>query len=81
MCFWFKWQEFSSLLIKDDCCCFIGQQNVYAPEEDPEMVVEFYERSEEQNDLLGITDMKTEDYVTTTSWCKIPPAPFPYTDR
>ena len=45
-------------------------QNVYAPEEDPEMTVEIYERSDEQNDLLGITDMKTEDYVTNTNWSK-----------
>ena len=52
--------------MNDNCCCFIGQ-NVYAPEEDPEMTVEFYERSDEHNDLLGITDMKTEDYVTTPS--------------
>lgn len=37
-------------------------QNVYAPEEDPEMTVEKYERSFEQNEDLGLNDMKTEGY-------------------
>ena len=37
-------------------------QNLYAPDDDPEMVVEEYERSYEENDVLGINDMKTEDY-------------------
>ncbi|KAJ7426866.1 zinc finger protein ZPR1 [Willisornis vidua] len=37
-------------------------QNVYAPEEDPELRVERYERSFEQNEDLGLNDMKTEGY-------------------
>ena len=37
-------------------------QNVYAPDEDPEMKVEEYERSFEQNDDLGLNDMKVENY-------------------
>ncbi|KAM5132387.1 zinc finger protein ZPR1 [Mantella aurantiaca] len=37
-------------------------QNVYAPEQDPEMTVEKYERSFEQNEDLGLNDMKTEGY-------------------
>lgn len=37
-------------------------QNVYAPEEDPEMCVEHYERLFEQNEELGLNDMKTEGY-------------------
>lgn len=37
-------------------------QNVYAPEEDPEMKIELYERTFEQNDELGLNDMKTENY-------------------
>lgn len=37
-------------------------QNVYAPEQDPEMSSEHYERSFAQNELLGLNDMKTEDY-------------------
>ncbi|XP_054853282.1 zinc finger protein ZPR1 [Eublepharis macularius] len=39
-------------------------QNVYAPEEDPELRVEHYERLFEQNEELGLNDMKTEGYET-----------------
>lgn len=35
---------------------------MYAPEEDPELRVERYERSFEQNEELGINDMRTEGY-------------------
>ena len=37
-------------------------QNAYAPDPDPEMTIDNYERSFEQNDDLGLNDMKTEDY-------------------
>ncbi|NWV25154.1 ZPR1 protein, partial [Origma solitaria] len=37
-------------------------QNVYAPEEDPELSVQHYERTFEQNEELGLNDMKTEGY-------------------
>ncbi|NXD30424.1 ZPR1 protein, partial [Spelaeornis formosus] len=37
-------------------------QNVYAPEEDPELCVGRYERTFEQNEELGLNDMKTEGY-------------------
>lgn len=37
-------------------------QNLYAPDEDPELSVENYERSPAQNDELGISDMRTENY-------------------
>ncbi|XP_062450633.1 zinc finger protein ZPR1 [Rhea pennata] len=37
-------------------------QNVYAPEDDPELQVERYERTFEQNEELGLNDMKTEGY-------------------
>lgn len=37
-------------------------QNVYAPEEDPELRVERYERLFEQNEELGLNDMQTEGY-------------------
>ncbi|ELU09893.1 hypothetical protein CAPTEDRAFT_178707 [Capitella teleta] len=40
-------------------------QNYYAPDDDPEMEVTEYERSEEQNDHLGINDMNTENYQST----------------
>ncbi|XP_030918253.1 zinc finger protein ZPR1 [Geospiza fortis] len=35
-------------------------QNVYAPEEDPELSVQRYERTFEQNEELGLNDMRTE---------------------
>ncbi|ODV57847.1 zinc finger-containing protein ZPR1 [Ascoidea rubescens DSM 1968] len=34
-------------------------QNVYAPDDDPNMVVEDYERTEDQNETLGLNDMQT----------------------
>ncbi|XP_056365487.1 zinc finger protein ZPR1 [Oenanthe melanoleuca] len=37
-------------------------QNVYAPEEDPELRVQRYERTFEQNEELGLNDMRTEGY-------------------
>ncbi|XP_061582940.1 zinc finger protein ZPR1 [Cololabis saira] len=37
-------------------------QNVYAPDSDPEMTVEKYTRTFEQNEDLGLNDMKTEGY-------------------
>ncbi|XP_074652401.1 zinc finger protein ZPR1-like isoform X2 [Tubulanus polymorphus] len=37
-------------------------QNYYAPEDDPEMKVEKYTRNYEQNDILGLNDMNTENY-------------------
>uniref|UniRef100_A0A8C7Q1E2 Zinc finger protein ZPR1 n=1 Tax=Oncorhynchus mykiss TaxID=8022 RepID=A0A8C7Q1E2_ONCMY len=37
-------------------------QNVYAPDPDPEMTTEKYTRTFEQNEDLGLNDMKTEGY-------------------
>ncbi|XP_072308267.1 zinc finger protein ZPR1 [Eucyclogobius newberryi] len=37
-------------------------QNVYAPEPDPEMKIEIYTRTFEENEELGLNDMKTEGY-------------------
>ncbi|XP_030077868.1 zinc finger protein ZPR1 isoform X2 [Microcaecilia unicolor] len=37
-------------------------QNVYAPEADPEMKLERYERTFEQKEELGLNDMRTEGY-------------------
>uniref|UniRef100_A0A8C6RFP1 Zinc finger protein ZPR1 n=1 Tax=Nannospalax galili TaxID=1026970 RepID=A0A8C6RFP1_NANGA len=37
-------------------------QNVYAPEDDPEMKVQRYKRTFDQNEELGLNDMKTEGY-------------------
>lgn len=35
-------------------------QNVYAPDNDPHMTIEEYDRTEEQNEDLGLNDMKTD---------------------
>uniref|UniRef100_A0A3Q3ITX4 Zinc finger ZPR1-type domain-containing protein n=1 Tax=Monopterus albus TaxID=43700 RepID=A0A3Q3ITX4_MONAL len=40
----------------------LDRENVYAPEADPEMTVEKYTRSFEQNEELGLNDMRTEGY-------------------
>lgn len=37
-------------------------QNLFAPDPDPQLHIENYERSWEQNEELGLNDMKTEDY-------------------
>ena len=49
-------------LILDDPAdnCFI--YNPFAPNDDPQITIEIYERSEEQNDELGISHMVTENY-------------------
>lgn len=40
----------------------LAPQNVYAPEQDPQLQVERYERSFAQNEDLGLNDMRTEGY-------------------
>nr|XP_003418278.1 zinc finger protein ZPR1 [Loxodonta africana] len=71
-----KLQEFSQKLdqiiegtvkahfILDDPAGNSYLQNVYAPEDDPEMKVECYKRTFDQNEDLGLNDMKTEGYET-----------------
>lgn len=54
--------EMNAHLILDDPAGNSYLQNVYAPEPDPEMTVEKYTRSFEQNEELGLNDMKTEGY-------------------
>eukprot|EP00128_Syssomonas_multiformis_P016265 Colp12_sorted_trinity150504_noHs@35326 len=49
-------------LILDDPTGNSYLQNLYAPDPDPEMTIEDYERTHEQNDALGLTDMKVENY-------------------
>ena len=48
--------------------CFI--MNPFVPEDDPNITVEVYERSEEQNEELGILDMEVdpEKYTKTGKW-------------
>lgn len=38
-------------------------QNTYAPDPDPEMKIEEYERTYDQNDDLGLNDMNTDNYL------------------
>ncbi|KAJ8780095.1 hypothetical protein J1605_011890 [Eschrichtius robustus] len=71
-----KLQEFSQKLdqvlegnmkahfVMDDPAGNSYLQNVYAPEDDPEMKVEHYKRTFDQNEELGLNDMKTEGYET-----------------
>ncbi|XP_006642368.2 zinc finger protein ZPR1 [Lepisosteus oculatus] len=54
--------EMEAHIILDDPAGNSYLQNVYAPEPDPEMKIEKYERTFEQNEELGLNDMKTEGY-------------------
>lgn len=49
-------------LVLDDPAGNSYLQNVYAPDEDPEMKVELYTRDWDQNEDLGLNDMKVEGY-------------------
>jgi len=49
-------------LVLDDPVANSYLQNIYAPDDDPNMTVEEYERSWDQNEDLGLNDMKTENY-------------------
>lgn len=49
-------------LIIDDPLSNSYLQNLYAPDPDPEMTIEDYERSWEVNEDLGLNDMKLDNY-------------------
>jgi zinc finger protein len=49
-------------VVLDDPAGNSYMQNVYAPEEDPELTIESYERSFDQNEDLGLNDMVVEGY-------------------
>jgi len=49
-------------IILDDPAGNSYLQNLFAPDNDPELEVTHYTRTHEQNDLLGLNDMKTENY-------------------
>ncbi|KAJ3914578.1 ZPR1 zinc-finger domain-containing protein [Lentinula edodes] len=49
-------------LILDDPLANSYIQNLYAPDPDPAMTVESYERTWDQNEELGLNDMKVEGY-------------------
>ncbi|KAG0268841.1 nucleolar zinc-finger protein [Linnemannia exigua] len=54
--------EIKSTLILDDPLGNSYLQNLYAPEPDPAMTIEEYKRTFEQNESLGLNDMRLEDY-------------------
>uniref|UniRef100_A0A3Q3RJI6 ZPR1 zinc finger n=1 Tax=Mastacembelus armatus TaxID=205130 RepID=A0A3Q3RJI6_9TELE len=60
-CAWSNTEIQSAGRIQEQGVCYT-LRNVYAPEPDPEMTVEKYTRSFEQNEELGLNDMKTEGY-------------------
>jgi zinc finger protein len=49
-------------LILDDPLANSYVQNLYAPDPDPNMEIETYERTWQQNEDLGLNDMKVEGY-------------------
>lgn len=49
-------------LIIDDPVSNSYLQNIYAPDADPNMTIEEYERTFEQNEELGFNDMVLEGY-------------------
>ncbi|KAI0305984.1 zf-ZPR1-domain-containing protein [Multifurca ochricompacta] len=49
-------------LILDDPLANSYVQNLYAPDPDPNMEIELYDRTWEQNEGLGLNDMKVEGY-------------------
>jgi zinc finger protein len=54
-------EKFVTVVLDDPAGnCYL--QNVCAPEPDPQLTVEHYSRSDEQNELLGINDMVLENY-------------------
>jgi len=54
--------EVEFTLILDDPAGNSFLQNIYAPEEDPNLSIEEYTRTYDQNEDLGLNDMKTENY-------------------
>nr|CAG4641721.1 EOG090X06TU [Eurycercus lamellatus] len=54
-------------IILDDPAGNSYLQNVYAPEEDPEMEIIHYERTFEHNEELGLNDMKLDNYEENES--------------
>ena len=57
-----KAAEHPFTLILDDPLANSYLQNLYAPDPDPNMTIEEYDRTWEQNEDLGLNDMKVEGY-------------------
>ncbi|KAI8614692.1 zinc finger protein ZPR1 [Chytriomyces sp. MP71] len=54
--------EMPYTLILDDPLGNSYLQNIYAPDPDPDMTIEVYERTFDQNEELGLNDLVLEDY-------------------
>ncbi|KAJ3808276.1 ZPR1 zinc-finger domain-containing protein [Lentinula aff. lateritia] len=59
-------------LVLDDPLANSYIQNLYAPDPDPAMTVESYERTWDQNEELGLNDMKVEGYVSDRASDRLP---------
>jgi zinc finger protein len=53
-------------IILDDPLANSYIQNLYAPDPDPNMTIEWYDRDFEQNEELGLNDIKVEGYEEDT---------------
>jgi zinc finger protein len=54
-------EKFVTVVLDDPAGnCYL--QNICAPEPDPQLTVEHYQRTDEQDEYLGLNDMKVEDY-------------------
>ena len=51
-------------LILDDPLANSHIQNLHAPDPDPNMEIVMYDRSWQQNEDLGLNDMRVEEYET-----------------
>ena len=49
--------------------CIVIFQNLYAPDPDPHLTVERYKRTWEQDEELGLNDIKTENYGEEERGC------------
>jgi zinc finger protein len=54
--------EIPFTVVLDDPLANSYIQNPFAPDDDPQMTTEHYERTFEQNDELGLNDIQVEDY-------------------
>ena len=59
-------------LILEDPLANSYLQNIYAPDPDPNMTIELYDRSWEDNEELGLNDIKAENYEEDAQTNKVP---------
>lgn len=59
-------------VILDDPLANSYLQNLFAPDPDPAMTIEVYERSWEQNEELGLNDMRVEGYNADSGGEEVP---------